>query len=408
MATISYLGKSGVTVNVDIADNNQGTSDNSKALYAAGYRNGRIDPNNLQPINLGSHRLYKDAAQAFIQMASKYKADTGKTLTVTDSYRPLQVQIDLILRKGWYKGEAPANTSQISGLAAQPGTSNHGWGLAVDIAGSDKFGTDTYNWLAANAKDFGFQRIQNDTKEPWHWEYMLKPLVKPITPANAPAQSTTTPTAAPTATTSTDTDGIDNYIINTYENVYATPSADLNAYNGSLKPYLYSERDVLLTREKLAGERKLLELLGNFKSKTDSTVSQVTKNISGFSVDAQLELVNNGLFSLDPDNMRTLMYQNSTSYDSEAGPDSAHAFRAPGKLAITATFTIPGMSGFRIAQVFWIDRISENYKTFGVFQVFGLTEHIDMSKGWTTEIYSRFNAIPVQHLSRLVDYTDGY
>jgi len=72
----------------------------------------------------------------------------------------------------------------------------------------------------------------------------------------------------------------------------------------------------------------------------------------------------------------------------------SHAWRSPGKLAITANLTIPGASGFRIGQVFWIGRTYEHYKKEGAFQLFGLTETIDLSRGWTTELYARFNAIP--------------
>ena len=37
-------------------------------------------------------------------------------------------------------------------LAAVPGTSNHGWGLAVDLCGGiERFGTQQYAWMQANA-----------------------------------------------------------------------------------------------------------------------------------------------------------------------------------------------------------------------------------------------------------------
>jgi hypothetical protein len=41
-----------------------------------------------------------------------------------------------------------------------------------------------------------------------------------------------------------------------------------------------------------------------------------------------------------------------------------------------------------------VDRISEQYKKIGAFQVFGLTETITMDRGWTTNIYARLNIIP--------------
>ena len=41
-------------------------------------------------------------------------------------------------------------------LAAVPGTSNHGWGLAVDLCGGiGSFGTRQYTWMVANAGRFG-------------------------------------------------------------------------------------------------------------------------------------------------------------------------------------------------------------------------------------------------------------
>ena len=51
-------------------------------------------------------------------------AAAGVDIGVTDSYRPYEEQVDLVRRKGLY--------SQ-GGLAAVPGTSPHGWGMALDV-----------------------------------------------------------------------------------------------------------------------------------------------------------------------------------------------------------------------------------------------------------------------------------
>ena len=62
-------------------------------------------------------------------------------------------------------------------LAAVPGTSNHGWGLAVDLCGGiERFGTAQYAWMVANAGRFGFLHPTwadpgRGREEPWHWEY---------------------------------------------------------------------------------------------------------------------------------------------------------------------------------------------------------------------------------------------
>jgi LAS superfamily LD-carboxypeptidase LdcB len=47
-------------------------------------------------------------------------------------------------------------------LAAYPGSSNHGIGRALDLSFS------SYNWLASNARRFGFGRTV--PTENWHWE----------------------------------------------------------------------------------------------------------------------------------------------------------------------------------------------------------------------------------------------
>ena len=71
-----------------------------------------------------------------------------------------EAQVDVARRKGLY--------SQ-GGLAAQPGTSNHGWGKAVDLGGgANNNRTPENNWLRSNAPRFGFTTI---AREPWHWEW---------------------------------------------------------------------------------------------------------------------------------------------------------------------------------------------------------------------------------------------
>lgn len=121
----------------------------------AAYGNGRIPASALSPIGQGEHRLWAPAATSFQRM-SEAAARDGVTLRVTDSYRSYDQQVSLAERKGLY--------SQ-GGLAARPGTSNHGWGRAVDL---DTGGGAT-EWLRANAARFGFH--EDVPREPWHWTY---------------------------------------------------------------------------------------------------------------------------------------------------------------------------------------------------------------------------------------------
>jgi hypothetical protein len=186
---VSYIGRindpskgwtAGQLIRVPILANSTGSSANSAALFNAGYRNGRINPALLTPLKEApGHRLYKDAAEAFDKMAVAYKADTGKKLSITDSYRRLEVSIDLIKRKGWYSRNAPDTTEgrgQKMGLGGQPGTSNHGWGLGIDVNNCG-YDSTAFKWLSQNAARFGYKNIP---KESWHWEYTIIPLRQPI------------------------------------------------------------------------------------------------------------------------------------------------------------------------------------------------------------------------------------
>ena len=128
-----------------------------------GYPNGFIPQTALCPIGIGAHLLRCDAAAAFAALNEAYATAFGTPVCVTDSYRTFD-------SAGRLYGEKPA-------LAAVPGTSNHGWGLALDLCGgAQSFGSAQYAWLAANAPAFGWvnpawARPGAGREEPWHWEF---------------------------------------------------------------------------------------------------------------------------------------------------------------------------------------------------------------------------------------------
>lgn len=126
------------------------------------YGNGRIPAQALTSIGVGDNRLSRDAAEAFVRMRSDAAA-AGVQIGVSDSYRSYDEQVALVQREGLYsKG----------GLAASPGTSNHGWGLAVDL----DIDARAYDWLAKNGARYGF--VEDTPREPWHWGY------RPATPTS--------------------------------------------------------------------------------------------------------------------------------------------------------------------------------------------------------------------------------
>jgi zinc D-Ala-D-Ala carboxypeptidase len=121
-----------------------------------GYGNGRVPREALTPIGQGNHRLFAPAAAAWQNVVAAAGAD-GIELRITDSYRPYEEQVDLANRKGLYKN---------GGLAAVPGTSTHGWGMAVD---ADIRDPATMEWLRVNGPRFGW--VESTPREPWHWEF---------------------------------------------------------------------------------------------------------------------------------------------------------------------------------------------------------------------------------------------
>lgn len=120
-----------------------------------GYENGRLPDSALTSIGIGSHRLAAPAADAFKQMRAAAAAE-GVDIGVTDSYRSYDAQVDVARRKGLY--------SQ-GGLAAKPGTSDHGLGLALDL----DLDATAQTWMRTNGKRFGF--VEDTPREPWHWKF---------------------------------------------------------------------------------------------------------------------------------------------------------------------------------------------------------------------------------------------
>jgi GH24 family phage-related lysozyme (muramidase) len=160
----------------------------------------------------------------------------------------------------------------------------------------------------------------------------------------------------------------------------------------------FVRNNALVDATQLAGELSLLRGTSAVAIEFVEETKSVVTRLDGLLPKEGAYLVTYNLFELYPDLMRQKMSANSQVDATGEAPNYSHAWRAPGKLAITANVTIPGASGFRIGQVFQIGRTYEHYKKFGAFQLFGLTETIDLSRGWTTELYARFNAIPQSKL----------
>jgi len=135
-----------------------------RGLDTSAYSNGAIPAAALCPLwGAPGHRLRADAAAAFEKMAKAYAAEFGSPLCVTDSYRSLGEQVRVYAAK--------------PKLAAHPGTSNHGWGTALDLCGGiESFGTTQHAWMLTHAPLFGWfhpgwAEPTGSKPEPWHWEF---------------------------------------------------------------------------------------------------------------------------------------------------------------------------------------------------------------------------------------------
>ena len=121
----------------------------------AAYGNGRIPATALERVGDTGHKLWAPAAESLTRLIADAKRD-GVTIGITDSYRSYDEQVSLARRKGLY--------SQ-GGLAAKPGTSEHGWGMAADLDLNAK----ALSWMRTHAARYGFD--ENVPRESWHWAY---------------------------------------------------------------------------------------------------------------------------------------------------------------------------------------------------------------------------------------------
>jgi zinc D-Ala-D-Ala carboxypeptidase len=124
--------------------------------------NGQLRAADLCTLWDGTMQLRGDAASALAELNLAFKARFGRDLCVTDAYRTIAEQRVLKSTKG--------------GLAAVPGRSNHGWGLAIDLCSNETRGAG-WTWIKENGGIYGWENPAwalsggSGPHEPWHWEY---------------------------------------------------------------------------------------------------------------------------------------------------------------------------------------------------------------------------------------------
>jgi hypothetical protein len=109
-------------------------------------------------------KVYKHAAGSLVAMLAAAHKD-GVDLQPEECYRDYAGQV--YWRNYWC-------THGNCGNAAVPGTSNHGWGKAVDLKdqnGELTYSSPGYRWMVAHAGSWGWNQPAN-LGEAWHWEWV--------------------------------------------------------------------------------------------------------------------------------------------------------------------------------------------------------------------------------------------
>lgn len=160
--------------------------------YPAGFDqfgNGAIPTSEMTAVQGGSH-LHKTAARAWNALAAEARTQ-GMYLTYTGTYRSFEQQESLFFSRyttspvsssaKTYQGRTyfliPGNA-----MAATPGASNHGWGLAIDTAYDTQWppspsraryiaGSPAWPWFfGEGVRKYGFSF--EVSSEPWHIRYV--------------------------------------------------------------------------------------------------------------------------------------------------------------------------------------------------------------------------------------------
>ena len=146
-----------------------------------GKPNGQIPAEFLVPCGLRNFLMVEPAAGAMRAMVAAAAGD-GVTLSATGTWRSYDQQKAMFLdrytttnnggkTKTW-EGRTYWQKPKVA-MAAAPGTSNHGLGLAVDLSDSPSvpIGAASLAWLANHGPSFGYwNTVQSEN---WHWTYCL-------------------------------------------------------------------------------------------------------------------------------------------------------------------------------------------------------------------------------------------
>ncbi|MBX7226640.1 MAG: M15 family metallopeptidase [Chitinophagales bacterium] len=173
------------------------TVEKLKILYTVSELIGKVnfqDDTSFVPVTqyAGKEGMYlkREAYQAFLKMADAAKKD-GINLVILSAARDFNHQKGIWENKWAYKYAHISNpvmrAREILQYSAMPGSSRHHWGTEVDLNAlsngyfSTGEGKKIYDWLLANAGNYGFCQVYGNkterdgkgyNEERWHWSYL--------------------------------------------------------------------------------------------------------------------------------------------------------------------------------------------------------------------------------------------
>jgi D-alanyl-D-alanine dipeptidase len=151
-----------------------------------GCENGKLPKSLLRPI-APSGQMHHYAATSWA-MLRELAAEEGLDLVHVGDYRPYAQQVALFMSRMKRFPDAKRNVQvtrifngekwflHVGAPVATPGTSNHGWGLAIDAALKTKAGVVTISTKPKGAKRSGLDFLLAEAPAlGWSWELQSEP-----------------------------------------------------------------------------------------------------------------------------------------------------------------------------------------------------------------------------------------
>jgi len=152
----------GIYIEISIMLTRQQCSSNPCKTIGAG---GNGCMTNLKTIGFGDYKLDPDAAIAFTEMIEDMPENIRNSINLVSAYRKAETQCELLDWDNYQRTGKFRKKGKLSVPVAPPGTSNHGWGRAIDM-----YPKNVQQWIKSNGTKYGW--CWGEAKsEAWHFTF---------------------------------------------------------------------------------------------------------------------------------------------------------------------------------------------------------------------------------------------